>query len=116
MSCSSCKSAKPLNQCVEVLTIGTIAVNNHPVYVWLNNKTTGQLMQFAVTSSNEGLVTVDLSAVDLQEGHLYEIFVTNRNAWIGDKIDVTVGATPYDCFQLSFKQTNVEPTNQTISV
>lgn len=116
MSCTPCTQAKPLNQCTEKLTIGTISQNEHPIYVWLHNKTTGVLNQFEETSTIAGIVTVDLSGIDLQEGHLYEIFVTNRNAWIGDKLNVTVGGDIYDCFQLSFKQTNVEPSAQTISI
>jgi hypothetical protein len=116
MSCTPCQSTKPIITCTKLLTVGAIAQNSHPVYVWLFNKTTGKIDRFEETSDVNGLVVVDLSGVDLSENQLYEIFVTNRNAWIGDKLPVTVGGDAYNCFTVYFKQTNAEPADQTLTI
>lgn len=104
-----------MQPCIQLLTIGTIANLSTAVYVYLVDKSSGLMVRVGATSTGAGLVVADLSEIELSPTHLYELFITLENAWIGDKLDITVGAATTDCITLDIENLNEPRANQTIA-
>lgn len=73
MSCITYHYVYPVSKCVEMLTIGTISDANTDVVVILTNTATGRKELLTTTSDGSGLVTVDISGIELLQNSSYQI-------------------------------------------
>lgn len=88
MSCLTTLVTEPVNNCISLLTIGTISALNQDVVVQLKNTATGRIDAFDATSSGAGLVIVDLSEFELLANSAYMIRILNNLT----PYDITIGS------------------------
>ena len=109
MSCTNCTESNQIPECVDTITIGTIANLNTAVYIYIRNLSTGYVHQQAATSSGAGLVILDSTLPDksfYNENHLYELWITLQSAGINNKKTITIDAEVQDCLLLNFVKTD----------
>ena len=94
MTCLTTLITTTANNCIAVLTIGTITSLSTDVDVFLRNTATGRTDRFTATSSGAGLVTVDLSDFELLPNSSYVITIQIGGEYqeitIGTKTSTTV--------------------------
>lgn len=100
--CTPCLKALPLATCTGELEIGTIALTDSSVNIYIHDITTGQIMQVAADSDADGVVTVDLSEKAFFDNHAYELWITDAGADMYDKQDITIGYETVDTVCLTF--------------
>jgi|SRR3990167_4552666 len=122
--CSNCTKPKPVARCVTNLIIGSISSFNTAVLVYIVDKTLDdRIIEYSVTTSAAGLITIPITPQRFSEDHSYEIHVTLASAvGVNVKQNITIGGEVSDCIQLRFQtiwdndnaiQTY---TNQTLSI
>jgi hypothetical protein len=107
MACNNCTTTKTLSGCAGVLTLGTIASLNTAVYIFVKSPS-GYIYRQSTTSSVSGVVTLNLALPDTSFYHSngsFEVWVTLASADIETRLSVTISATAYTCFNLSFQRT-----------
>lgn len=104
MSCSTCTKTKKLTQCVNEISIGTIAEVDTEVYIYLKLVATGRVERHEATSDGAGLVVLNSTDITFMSGMLYEVWVGLRTTSVEDKLPVTIDSVEYDCFQVEFER------------
>lgn len=104
MSCSTCTKTKKLTQCVNEISIGTIAELDTEIYIYFKNVATDRVERHEALSDGAGLVVLDSSLVTFMSGMLYEVWIGLRTASVEDKLPVTIDSVEYDCFQVEFER------------
>lgn len=74
MSCP-CLQSNPIPTCIELLSIGTIDNVNTAVVVFITNISTGRVDTFETTSDGAGLVEIDVSDFEINDGTNYKVEV-----------------------------------------
>lgn len=87
MTCLTTLITTTVNNCIAVLTIGTITSLSTDVDVFLRNTATGRTDRFTATSNGAGLVTVDLSYFELLPNSSYVITIQIG----GEYQEITIG-------------------------
>jgi hypothetical protein len=91
--------------CTTTLTVGDSAYNTTAVYVYIKNNTTGRLYRFSVTTDGAGLITANISSVQMIPDHNYELWVTLASATnTEEKIDFTIDGETKNCLDVSFQR------------
>src|SRR3990167_11332956 len=103
--CSTCTKPKPIARCITNLVIGTISSINTAVKVYIANKTLDdRIVEYSVTSSATGLVTIPITPQRFSEDHVYEIWITLATAAnINMKQNITISGEVSDCVTLQFE-------------
>lgn len=105
MACNTCQRTNPIPTCTETLLLGKITLFDNPVFIFVQNETTGYLHRQMVTSGPAGEVYLDMSIPDpsfYSQDFNYTLWVTNIAGNISDKELITIDSESYECFQLSF--------------
>ena len=104
MKCVNCPKTKPIPTCVLELTIGTIAMLNEPIAVFINDATNNRLEAVMTTSGPDGLVKIDTSESIFMDNHSYEIWI--EKAGEQNQLPITIDGNQHDCllarFQMQF--------------
>ena len=103
--CSDCLKPKTIARCITDLIIGTISSINTAVKVYIADKTTDdRVIEYSVTSSAAGLVTIPITPQRFSEDHSYEIHITLATAAnINMKQNITISGDVADCVLLRFQ-------------
>lgn len=120
--CSTCTPTKPIARCITNLIVGKIEQISTAVRVYIYNVTLDKTIEYSVTSSGDGTVTVPITPQRFSEDHAYEISITTADSiGISEKQTINVGETYADCVKLRFvtiwesDNTIATFTNQTLS-
>lgn len=104
MSCTPCSFTKPVPVCVQELNIGRIAGLNTPIYVFINNLTTGKTVRLSEVSDGAGDIAVDTTGIRFSESFTYEIYVVLQSATsIDDREDILNYPTILTCLAVPFQ-------------
>ena len=122
--CNSCHKPKAIARCITDLIVGTVAYNNTAVKVYIADKTADdRIVEYSVTTSGAGLVTVPITPQRFSEDHSYEIWITLAIAAnINMRQNITISGQTADCVNLQFEtvwqNTNIIQTftNQTLAL
>ena len=103
--CTPCTKPKPVARCITNLVIGTISSLNTAVKVYVANKTLDdRILEYSVTSSAAGLVTIPITPQRFSEDHSYEIWITLATAAnISMRQNITISGEISDCVNLQFE-------------
>jgi len=104
MACNTCQQTKSIPQCTTLLVLGTIAENTE-VYIFVKNHTTGYIHRQEATSDEDGVLSLDLSLPDssfYNPDSNYEVWATLRTTSQNTKLNISISAVNYTCFDLSF--------------
>jgi len=105
MSCSSCNKTKKVLSCTTSLTIGTSALLNTALYVYIKSNTTGRVYRYSVTSTAGGVITPTITAQQFAEGHDYELWTTLATATnVDEKINFTIDGETVNCLAIQFQR------------
>lgn len=105
MSCNNCTPTKPIPVCTLTLVLGNIFFPDMPVFIFVENLTTGYIHRQEATTSPGGIITLDLSKPDpsfYNPDNNYGVWVTLQVANVNEKEPIEIDSISYDCFQLSF--------------
>lgn len=104
-ACSDCTKPKPIARCITNLIVGTISSINTSVKVYIADKTLDdRVIEYTVTTSAAGLITIPITPQRFSEDHSYELWVTLATAGnINDKQNITIGGDVSDCVLLQFQ-------------
>ena|SRR3990167_5652363 len=103
--CTPCTKPKPIARCITNLIIGNITSLNTAVKVYVADKTLDdRIIEYSVTSSAAGLVTIPITPQRFSEDHSYEIWITLASAVnINTKQNITISGEVSDCIALQFE-------------
>ena len=87
LPCTSAIKCKPVQTCVNQLTIGTISAVSTNVFVRVKNMSTGRIVIYSAQSDNTGLVKIDISATELIEKTTYKVNVNSISQYYDITID-----------------------------
>jgi hypothetical protein len=88
--CTERIQAKPIPSCVSLLTLGSISVNNTSVQVRFQNVATDRIKYYSATSSNTGIVFVDLNDTELLPRSTYIVTVEGYDLTIDGNTESSV--------------------------
>jgi hypothetical protein len=122
--CSDCHHTKPVARCVTNLIIGTISSLATAVKVFIADKTTeDRIIEYSLTTSAAGLITIPITPQRFSEDHSYEVWVTLTTADnINVRQNITIGTDVANCVDLQFEtvwkndNTIATYTNQTLTL
>jgi hypothetical protein len=116
MSCI-CQESQKIPTCLEELVLGSVSELSTDIVVYIQNNTTGYTHIQYVTTSIEGIVTIDLTdplPSFYNPDSYYEVKVTTR---ANSLLPLTIGDTEYDCIGLYFEKVNgLEETTWTVII
>src|SRR3990172_10114696 len=103
--CTPCIKPKPIARCITNLIIGNISSLNIAVKVYIADKTLDdRIIEYSVTSSAAGLITIPITPQRFSEDHSYEISVTlTTAAGVENKQNITIGGEVSDCVSVRFE-------------
>jgi len=104
MSCN-CAKIKDLPTCIDELIIGTISLLSQDVFVFFKNTSIDYTVRLTGVSDGDGLVTIDLSALNnfFSPNYSYDIWITAEDESPTSKQDITYDTyTFYDCLSAKF--------------
>lgn len=101
--CDPCLRAKPLPNCIQELTIGTLSLLNSNVSVYIQDVTTGQITLLSGTTNGAGELSVDISGKKFMDTHSYDLWVTDSGADFEDRLDITIGSSVNNTVCLRFE-------------
>lgn len=102
--CSDCTKPKTIARCITNLIIGTISSINTAVKVYVTDKTLDRIIEYSITSSAAGLVTIPITPQRFSEDHSYEIHITLATAAnVNMKQNITISGEVADCVLLRFE-------------
>lgn len=121
MSCTACQPTKPVLNCIETLTIGTVTgLESYNVY--FQSASNGKTNVIAATTPDSGVLEVTLDFVPLVDTE-YKVWVTQDTATnIDATVEVDIDGVLYDCFYVMFKRiygtdnATITATSQTLSI
>lgn len=122
MSCSSCTPTNPIGQCPTTLTIGTVPYLSTDMYVYIKNLATGHITILEATSSIAGVLTADLTDVELPANQDLELWTSRQTDGLNVQSTITIGADGASCLIVRFerpKDENGDPITygtQTLSI
>lgn len=87
MSCLTKLITRPVNNCINLLTVGSVSENNTIVIVLLKNTATGRTDWFSATTDGSGIVTIDLANFELIPNSTYLLEVTKES---GESYQITI--------------------------
>lgn len=97
--CNSCTPTADVAQCMTSFVIGTIANISTAVYVYVENKSSGKIDRFSVTSSGAGLVTLTRGSYVFMDDTPYEIWITLATADnVGQRLAFTISGASSSTF------------------
>lgn len=105
MDCNNCQLTKPIPVCTLTLIIGDIAPIDTPVYIFIENISSGYIHRQEAVSSPSGLVTLDLSKPDPSFYNIYSnysLWITLQTSTVNEGEPIIIDSIPYDCLQLHF--------------
>ena len=112
--CSPCLEIEPVPYCVSNITIGSIALTDTPVYVYVQNIGADQTTQISTTTDGSGVVTItDFQGFE-QLNQSFELWVTDQTNTINQRQTITVEGQTGDCLSFRFKDF-VDGNNQAVS-
>lgn len=99
----NCTPVCSVSQCVETLTIGTIAPDT-TVLVQFKDIVTGRIKQITATSDENGLLIADVSSINnfFSANLVYELSVLANNTSQCQTINITIGETEIYCALIKF--------------
>lgn len=124
MACNTCQSTKSIPVCTDSLVLGTIT-SNTDVYIFVVNHSSGYTHRQEATSGNYGELRIDLTKPDTSfynPDSAYEIWATLQTSSQNERLDITIDAVEYTCFNLSFNRVfdeldaNVNYTETTLEI
>lgn len=97
------------NSCAEhaYIVIGTMPANSTDYWVYIYDESRDKLKRIEATSSNTGVLTIDLAVNSPRFFHPYAnyyLWVTSVNADISDKEDITIATVEYQTLKLEFSR------------
>lgn len=108
MSCNECSKTDAIPTCAATLVIGTVALLNTAMYVYVKDVTTGRLHMQPSTSSGAGVVSLDMTLPDQTfwiPDHHYELWMTTATSTgMDNRTDFVISSTTVDCINLVFER------------
>ena len=102
--CNDCTKTQPIARCITNLIVGTITSLNTAVMVYIKDISTERTIEYSVTTSGTGLITIPITPQRFSEDHAYELHVTLASAVnISVKENITIGGDVDNCVNLRFK-------------
>jgi hypothetical protein len=114
MNCETCLQTKPIPVCISEIVIGQITAVNTAVVIKIKNEATGRIVLLTATSSNTGIVTVDVSDILFMEAH-YTFTIHPASDYSND-YEITIGSDQSKCVDVSFENCNEEITSATLEL
>lgn len=105
MSCI-CQESQKIPTCLEELVLGSVSELSTLVHVDIKNISTGNSFRQSVTTSPEGLITIDLtnpSSSFYNPDSYYEVSISSAG-YI--PLPITIDDMEYDCIGLYFEKIN----------
>jgi hypothetical protein len=107
MACNTCHQLTEVPECSSTLNLGTLALLNTELYIYVKNLHSGYVHKQEAISSGAGLVTLNTTEPSkdfYNKDYAYEIWVTLRTN--NDRVNFTINTVVLDCFNPSFHQVN----------
>lgn len=104
MACNTCQATKSIPVCTEVLILGQIAPDTE-VYIFIINHSSGYTHRQESISDGSGNVGLNMALPDpsfYNPDSAYEIWATLQTSTQNDRLDITIDAETYSCFNLCF--------------
>ena len=115
MSCLTCAITNPVPECVEQIVIGTISDVNEPIYIFIENTTTGRTTRYDEISDVSGLVTLDTSQIQFNQEFDYKIYITKQSSDSLLQELITIDGVASSCWVVPFIEL-LSDTNQKIAM
>lgn len=104
--CSPCYDAGIyVDNCASGLTFGTVTPETEFV-VSVQHTATRRIQTFVVTSTDEGMVTIEGMSIDTLQG--YTIWLTESET--NEREPISIGGETFPCISFSVSKTDTEPT------
>ena len=101
--CATCTKVKTLPTCTDSLTIGTVTATGD-VAVYFKDVTLDHIVSYPNITPVGGVVTINgFNDPEKAENHSYEVWITDQDADLEDKLTITIGATEVDCLTARFQ-------------
>ena len=112
--CNTCLNSKPIPKCTDALVLGT-ADPTTAYYVYIKDCSINYTERLSATTDGAGLLTVDISTLELLPTHAYEIWITKQTETnASNKESFTIDSTIDDCINLTVFEDDQTYTSQTI--
>lgn len=116
MSCI-CQESQKIPTCLYELILGSVSEVNTLVHVDIRNVSTGYTFRQSVTTSAEGLVTIDLTTPEpsfYNPDSYYEVSISSPEYVV---LPITIDDMEYDCIGLYFEKINgIEEATWTLKI
>jgi hypothetical protein len=116
MSCI-CQESQKIPTCLDELILGSVSEVNTLVYVDIKNISTGYNYRHSVTTSETGVITLDLSEPApsfYNQDSYYEIYVSSASHIL---LPITIDDSEFECIGVYFEKINgLEETTWTLKI
>lgn len=116
MSCI-CQESQKVPTCLDELVLGSVSELNADVFVDIKNVSTGYSIRQAVTTSAEGLVTINLTdpvPSFYNPNSYYEISISSTTQVL---LPLTIDDMEFDCIAVYFEKINgLDETTWTVKI
>lgn len=104
MFCQGCQKVKTIPVCSELVTLGTVALNEgDDALMIITDEQTGREWQIPFIIGAAGAAIVDFSNLDfLSQNFRYSVQVIETISDYNNPLPITISGTAYDCLYMDF--------------